>query len=319
MSLEYDYFYKINNGTGSDSLAEIDITEAKRRLRQQLQTSNHFDPAATRNGVTQGFVVTASDSYYKYKIEALPDEELHVGDMIVTHGEHWIVVNTRVASPYQTIGLMWLCNHLFRWQNGTSRIVERWGVLDSGVYSSTRDGDKTVMTADKQYKIYLPSDEDTRMLHVNKRFATEIVYNQELDQILNVFEVTGFDSVSRSYGSGGHLLILNARSADYIADRDNLAERICDYIAPGSDPGPTGDLQINGSHTIRIGSQRTYTVDITHPVWTMTASAGVTSNTSEDGALTVCAAFSEDLVGTVVSISVTDGTNTGALDVEVVT
>jgi len=130
--------------------------------------------------------------------------------------------------------------------------------------------------------------------------------------------VTGFDSVSRSYGDGGHLLILNARSADYIPERDNLEERICDYIAPGEAPGPIGDLTISGSYTLKIGGRRTYSADCDAPEWSFDCPDGVEAYVFEDGTLMLEAAFLEDLVGSTVQLSVTDGAETGTLEVEVV-
>jgi len=318
MALSYEYFQAINNGVGSNSLVEIDIAESKRRLRQQLQGSNHYDPEATRNGVTQGLVVTASDSMHKYRVEALPDEELYAGDLIYTHDHYWIVIETRVASPYQTIGIMWLCNHLFRWQNGTSKIIERWGVLDSGVYSSTKDGDKTVETADKQYKIYLPRDNDTIKLYVDKRFATEVIYDQSLKEILNVYAITGVDPTSRSYGNNSHLLVLNARSDDYVAGRDNLTERICDYIAPTGAPYIDEPLIITGSTKIPIGSSRMYAVDCEDPVWFCDYPSGVHMYQFEDGSMMLKIDYNEELVGESFMVEATDGMSDGSLIVEVI-
>ena len=230
-------FKAIQNAVGVDTANEAKVREAKESLKRELITSVHF-MACKRNGEDQSFVVTPSEAYHKYEIEALPDEELYVGDEIECMGEHWIVVKTRVASPFQTIGLMWLCNYHFRWQNFTSDIIERWGVLDSGVYSTTRDGNGDLVTPDKQFKIYFPKDPDTQKLYIDKRLAVEVIYDSRGNEVLNVYRITGFDSISTSYGQGGHLLVLNARSEDYVPSRDSIEEMICDYIEPQPAPTP---------------------------------------------------------------------------------
>ena len=301
--LDYDYFLAINNGIGFSTLSEIDIAESRRRLREQLATSNHFDPAATRNGVTQGLVVTPSESYYKYEVEALPGDELYPGDIIYTAGEHWIVNRTRVASPYQTIGLMWLCNHLFKWQNGTSEVIERWGVLDPGVYSSTRDGDKTAMTADKQYKVYLPYDEDTAKLFIDKRLAVGVMYDRTLKQVLNVQRITGFDPVAWSYGNGAHLLVLNVRSDDFVSPTDSIEQMVCDYIAPDDTPPDVFDGHITGPSVIRLGGmQRGYTADYDVAEWSVTNLRGV-NYTVDGNTLTLSVEDIEELLGEEIAVT----------------
>ena len=296
--LAYQYFEAINNGIGMSSLNDITISEGKRNLREALMTSVHYDSNATRNGIRQGLVVTASDSYYKYKVEALPGDDLFVGDVIYSHGEYWIVVKTRVASPFQTIGLMWLCNCLFRWQNGTSKIIYQWGVLDSGVYSTTKDGDETVKTADKQYKIYLPKNNDTQKLYIDKRLATEYLYDSNYQKILSVYAVTGYDAISSNYGHGGHLLVLNARSDDYVAGKDNLELMICDYIPQDADDGPSLDGIITGYPTLRIGTTRRYAADFDVIEWSLSEDAPSTVEIHAEGnEALVTVALSDDAIG----------------------
>lgn len=341
--LQYRYFEAINGAIGSDSLVEADIAEGQRSLREELMTSVHYDGEALRNGNPQGFVITASDSYYKYKIEALPGDELYVGDVIYSHGEHWVVVKTRVASPFQTIGLMWLCNCLFRWQNGTPRIIQQWGVLDSGVYSTTKDGNETVKTADKQYKIYLPYNEDTSKIFIDKRFATEKMYDSHLNEILSVYAITGYDAISSSYGHGGHLLVLNARSDDYVKEKDNVDLMVCDYIAPIDDDDTTfisvdgvhiaGDENwnpiayrlpvpggvISGYPTMRIGATRRYCANFEVAGWELRdAPSGVAIDPTGNECL-VTLALQDDLIGTIFSVCAVDAEeNESLMKVEVI-
>ena len=309
--IEKDYFRKIQNQYGLDSVNAAVVAEGKMSLRDELMTSVHY-VVGKRNGVDQGFVVTPSEAYHKYEIEALPDEELYVGDEIECFGEHWIVVKTRVGSPFQTIGLMWLCNYKFRWQNHTPTIIERWGVLDSGVYSTTRDGNGDLVTPDKQFKIYFPKDEDTKKLYIDKRLACEVIYDKRGEEILNVYRITGYDSVSTSYGQGGHLLVLNARSEDYVPERDSISEMICDYITPDKPAPPqpedpeapeTTVYEIAGPKRVHLGSQREYSVAFADPVWTVACGAGEITHTESNGVLTLKIPNDEDLIGETVQLT----------------
>ena len=314
--IDLGYFRLIQNQNGLDSAVAATIRDAKASLREELQTSVHY-MVGKRNGVEQGFVVTPSESYYKYEIEALPDESLFVGDEIEVMNEHWIVVKTRVASPFQTIGLMWLCNYKFRWQNFTPDIIERWGVLDSGVYSTTRDGNGDLVTPDKQFKIYFPKDPDTAKLFIDKRLAVEVIYDSTGAEVLNVYRITGYDSVSSSYGQGGHLLVLNARSEDYVPGRDSIEEMICDYIEPAPEP-PVQEGTIDGKAKIHVGKSRTYIADFDVDTWSIvTELAGVTllpdGNTAK-----LYVALEDDLVGEIVTLVAEGGGILATLDVEVI-
>lgn len=316
--LHYEYFQAINGAVGADSLNDADIAATQLSLREELMSSPHYDKDAKRNGVPQGFVITASDSYQKYKIEALPGEDLFPGDMIETFGETWIVVKTRVASPFQTIGLMWLCNCEFRWQNGTKDIICQKGVLDSGVYSTTKDGDATIMTADKQFKIYLPLNLQTERIYIDKRFATNRMYNNLGEMILAVQEITGYDPVSNSYGAGSHLLVLNSRSADYIKGVDNLELMICDYIgedAPQPEPSDVGT--IDGKTTIRLGTQRTYTADFEVATWDVAPHLPGVSFSVDGNEMTLHTDTTDELIGEVLCVSASNAAGVASLYVEV--
>lgn len=309
-------FKAIQNATGVDTENAARIREAKESLRRELMTSVHF-MACTRNGHEQSFVVTPSEAYHKYEIEALPDEPLFVGDEIECMNEHWIVVKTRVASPFQTIGLMWLCNYKFRWQSFTPDIVERWGVLDSSVYSTTRDGDGNLVTPDKQFKLYFPKDADTAKLFIDKRLAVEVIYDASGKEVLNVYRITGYDSVSSSYGQGGHLLVLNARSEDYVPSRDSIEEMICDYIAP-SDTQPEWDGNISGPSQIRAGKTRSYTADFDVETWSLESDLPGLALTPDGNTAALSVDLGDDLIGEIVTLVATGAIGVAKLDVEVI-
>lgn len=321
MSIPIEYFRAIQNQRGLSSMNEAVIADAKMSLRDELITSVHY-MQCKRNGVDQSFIVTPSEAYHKYEIEALPDEPLFVGDEIECMGEHWIVVKTRVGSPFQTIGLMWLCNYKFRWQSFSPEIIERWGVLDSGVYSTTRDGNGALVTPDKQFKIYFPKDPDTAKLHIDKRLAVEVLYDQSGKEILNVYRITGYDSISTSYGQGGHLLVLNARSDDYVPNRDSIEEMICDFIAEEPVP-PVHSGTITGSSSIRAGMSRTYTADFTVTQWSVAPEVSDVRIKTDGNTAVLSVALSDDMIGLTITLYA-DGLNdaeepvSATCDVEVI-
>lgn len=242
------------------------IAYAKRDFERQVVDNPGYVGQATRNGKPQRFLVTRSDVTYKSTITAYPDEDLVPGDIVEFEGQHWIIYQTRVTNAIQISGIAWLCNHKFRFQTFSSEIHERWGVLDNGVYSTTRTSDSTVMTLDMQYKIYLPADEVTEKIYEDQRFATDTWVDKNGIPILLTYGVTGRDRIARSYGENSHLLILNARSTSYNPETDNYEEMICDYISPDDEPivdsTPPAAYRIDGRNYIRIGSSRAYYVSL---------------------------------------------------------
>lgn len=259
MVADISYFRAIHGALNSKSAQDTLRRDVRRARTKDYAGSIGYIPDATRNGVIQPIVATTTDAPNKYNILAMPGDQLSVGDILEFYGEHWIVVDIKSVDVVNLIGVAMQCNHLFRWQNFTPDIVERWGVLDSGVYSTTLKSGNQLTVTDKQYKIYLPFDDDTEKLYIDKRIATEIAYDKHGDKILVVYELTGRDSISESYGEGGHLLVMNARSSsDYNPLVDNIDLMICDYIDPNNfniNPAPSPlSCSIDGRDTIRAGA-----------------------------------------------------------------
>lgn len=275
-----------------------------------------------RNGILRSskFVIKHIGKY-KYNITTMPGDELYPGDIIEANGEHYIVVQTRSESPVYILGLAWLCNVKFRFQNWSSTIIERWGVLDSGVYSTTTGTDGTITYLKRQFKIYMPSDDDTDKIYIDKRLAVGTMYDQYGNEILEAYVITGRTKFGKGgYGEGAHLLEMNAKSSEEVSVKDNVELLICDYIAPDDDEEEeTTELlecAITGRATIRLGKSRTYTgvfydsdgneTTIDNPVWRVDAEAGVTYE--PDGSnCTVIVPDDENMIGAEIRIVLGDG------------
>lgn len=234
-----NYFRAIHGAIGAQSAEETLQREVRKDRAEDYTTSIGYIHDALRNGEIQPIVAKTTNSPNRYNIIAMPGDPLAVGDILEFYGEHWIVVDIRSVDVVSLIGVAMQCNHLFRWQNWSPEIVERWGVLDSGVYSTTLSEEEKITLTHKQYKIYLPFDEDTAKLYLDKRIITEVAYDKNGERIPVVYKITGRDSISESYGKGGHLLVLNAESSsDYNKLKDNLDLMIAEYIAPEEEPTP---------------------------------------------------------------------------------
>ena len=298
-----------------DTPHQRQITQAKDDFYREA-IKNPAYHKALRNGVEQDFLITRSETPEKYKIVAFPDDELNVGDEIEVFGEHWIVYQVRVENTLQKNGIIWLCNHKFRWQNFSPTIIEKWGVLDSGVYSTTIKGEAEVRYKDKQFKIILPLDDETKKLYIDKRLAVDKVYDRFENEILNVYKITGYDSVGESFGAGGHLLILNIRSDEFNRETDNINELLCDYISgDNNNEIPDGLLScyIEGKNKIRVGSKRIYTayfetenIGSVVAKWDVIVPDNSITYLTNDSTLTILIPDKEELIGKSIKIRLTD-------------
>lgn len=291
----YAAWVQLNGTTEKDRT----VNSAKKDFVASVKEHPGYISDAKRNGVSQTFLITRSNEMYKSNIVAMPDESLDIGDIIEAFGQHWIVYQMRENSSVTRSGLLWLCNHLFRFQNHDGQIIERYGVLDRGVFSSTIGGDVEINFPDQQYRVYLPYDGETKKIFIDTRFAIGTMYNARGEEILDVYRVTAINHVAQSYGDGGHLLTLSCRGDIYNEATDNLALQICDYIVPTptpptpTPPTPAKTCSIEGRSTIRTGGSRTYKATFVdehgdpvtgiQPVWTVApTSASMHLTTDED-------------------------------------
>lgn len=323
--------YRNSLAVRGNSARERAINQAYEDFERSVVDHPSYQADCLRNGVPQRFLIQRDTTMYRAEIVAFPGEDLFPGDIVECFGEHWICYQTSVASSIQTVGTLWLCNHLFRWQNGTSDIIECWGVLDSGVYSTTKTSGYEVNTPDVQYKIYLPIDEATKRLYVDKRIATNVRFDANGKEILEVYRLTRVDLTSQAYGKGAHLMLLNARSDDYVAEHDNIAERICDFIDPHEAVGPLTppdsdpallDATISGRSSVRIGGSRVYSTNISEDaVWSYSPVTDGVALSVEEGGVRLSAEARDELIGVVLTLTVCDSAgayNPAHYDVEVI-
>lgn len=297
------------------------VNHLKAAFLENIVENPGYEAHAKRNGVEQPMLFTRGEVRYKVNVTMMPGDDICPGDIVEAYGEHWICTETRVIDTIQKTGLLWLCNYEFKWQNFSPEIHTSYGVLDSGVYSTTKNGDEQLQYLDKQYKIYLPFNEETEKIFVDKRIATGYAYDTHGNQIMTVYSITGVDYTSRSYGQGAHLLILNARSSAYNASTDNLEFGICDYIdsVPVVPCAKKLDCFIKGRGYLRTGGKCTLKpefldeydepIEGIEPVWTVVGEVPVGITLEDDGENIVLKATKQSYVGSSLVVTLTDKNN----------
>lgn len=263
------------------------------------------------------FIIQRSESYNKVKVVSFPDEPLYSGDILQCDNEMLIVTATYLLNDVQTVGIAWISNLNLRFQNGTSDIIEIPAALDDGTYSTTVGSEKNIQYLNKKMRIYVPYNDDTKKIFIDKRLAIEVTNDKYFNPQLVVYKVVGINHSSVSFGKGSHLLELTIDSDTYSPSNDNIDEMICDYISPTDAPNPTQKLkcEIKGRPTVLLNNYRIYTPifydennqEVTNivPLWTLSELNGITSEII-DNKLKIVVNDNEDFIGSVVTLTLQD-------------
>jgi hypothetical protein len=309
---------------GASGLTPYDraVNKGKHDLSLYGKSNPDYKRDAKRNGVVQPMIFTRSGDEHCYNVICMPGDVVWAGDLIDAFGEKYLVIEARPDATTHMVGKMMECNHLFRFQNFDSTIIERWGIIDQSGYSSTVRGTNQVQTSEEQVAIYLPYDKDTEKIYVDKRLSSHIGYDQTGRKILNSYKVTSCSPNTRAFNAQDHLLMLKAVRSVYSESTDNIDLQICDYISESATPTPvTPDpallkCEITGKPSILLGRSKTFsgvfyasdgtTVDTSiSAVWTFPEIKGVVF-TPTGNQLRVSVQNQDSLIGTSMDISLSD-------------
>lgn len=313
--------YKGYLGVNGSDLRERNICNSKEDMRRTAVNSPDYHPNALRNGIRQPMLFTRGGENHQYNIICMPDDELFAGDLIDAFGEKWLVMEARADATTHKTGRMMQCNHLFRFQNFSSDIVEVWGIIDQSGYSSTITGTNQMQKSEEQVAMYLPYNEDTAKLYVDKRLASHIGYDQTGNIILNTYRITSMNPDANSFNRCDHLLTVKAIRDVYSESSDNVELMICDYITPVEYPAGQPDskllpCRIQGKPELMLSRTRTlaplfYQSDGVTPaesataVWTCPEVSGITFEINNNRLL-MRASNDSSLIGTAFEVMLSD-------------
>ena len=314
----YEVYKTYLGGSGMTRYQRI-VENARNDLLSHAQDNPDYHGDTKRNGIDQPFILTRGGEQFTYNMICLPGDDLYAGDIIDAFDEKWIVMEARADATTHKTGVMHQCNHLFRFQNFTSDIVERWGYIDQSGYSSQVTGTNQMQKAEEQFAIYMSYDDKTAKIFVDKRIASHVGYDKFGRKILVTFKVTSAAPNTFSYNKGDHLLGIKVIRDVYSETTDNLEEGICDYIAPGSNTSepsiPNLACYIDGAPKLLLGRSRTYRavflnnagqpVDDIEAVWNLPPLDGITYM-ADGNTVKVSASREDSLIGSEIVLGLSD-------------
>ena len=213
-----------------------------RQARDDFAEGAQYNPAyavATIGANEISILLRSGDNAYMKMFNAAYDSGILVGDVLAINGTHYMCTELSNADDVTLRGSLYECNLMLRFQLGTSAIVERWSIFDSGVYSTTLAETPKGQVGDTQFKLLLPYDSYTCKLQRDKRLATEVLYHVSSTPTLRCYRVTSNDSKASDFGHG-KILELKLREDQFAPSKDNVELLICDYIATTAPAGTSG-------------------------------------------------------------------------------
>lgn len=305
----------LGDGIGSDERS-IAINQSVSNLADGMESSPSYQKNAKVDGVT-----TPMMAYRKSELEgeivALPGSDICTGDYVECLGAKWIVTELYEDEVGNLNGTIWKCNCELRFQNRSSHIYSRNCVVDDGTYSK-KSTDPTVYVMNNTYKIYVPIDEATKRLYVDKRLSVGEIFSAEGTTVLEVYKIIGLDLIARNFGAGSHLAVLTVQRDVFNPETDSLEQGVCDVYVDAEvvdTPTSVGSCNVVGRDSIRIGTSRRYSatfadmdgdlVNGINAVWLVEAPDDI-SWVIEGGICVVSVPLKYDLVGEIISIKLSD-------------
>ena len=264
---------------GADPKEQISH-RTRRRIWQLSNTNPSFKTVMFDDKFERQLAIISqqkNDSRVK-TVCAMPHEKIFEGQIFTWNKSHWLITEVDVDSDLYMRGTAHWCNLLLRWQNEKAEIIERW------CYSSVNTSDgkavgNIINLTDGYYKLYLPLDEETRKLNINKRFLIDIDNTKP-----TAYELIGRDVITSIFDEEAQhgVIIINVEKSERADDRDNYELMIADYfeIEPDRTVGVKSSIEYGDTPNIKAGGYYKSFIPhfyndageeiINNPVWNVT-------------------------------------------------
>lgn len=192
------------------------------------------------------------------RIGLFPRGTVKAGMYIFFENVYWLIDGYPGTQGIYEKATMVLCQYCLRWQNAIGEIIERWcNITSASKYDVGENGNNSIIFTTNNYTIKIPSDEETLYLDEMRVFI-----DKKNNFPTKVFKLTRNDDVLCNYGDKYHgsILCFIATKTELNLNTDNQSLRICDYHNSESNNLINFEAVINGSHEIRIGRRRIWTV-----------------------------------------------------------
>ena len=245
--INWDLYAKQLQHKGMTSRDRI-ISREKEALIAQFEKA----PSAKNtlvDGELKKMIVSSTQALNEKTFVLMPGDTIKIGDIVVWENLHWLVVELDFDNTIAYKGRIAQCNRQIRWQNpATKDIIERWCLMTKPYTSNVTNGTQ-VSVSNREYKVQIPYDDETKLVDLDKRFMLELINGRP-----RTYNCTSVDQQTNVYQDlENGFIVWNLSQDEACHPNDNVDLMVCDYVQGDGDQENPNIYMISGMDVLRAG------------------------------------------------------------------
>lgn len=305
--INWDLYAKQLQHKGMTSRDRI-ISREKEALIAQFEKA----PSAKNtlvDGELKKMIVSSTQALNEKTFVLMPGDTIKIGDIVVWENLHWLVVELDFDNTIAYKGRIAQCNRQIRWQNPVTKdIIERWCLMTKPYTSNVTNGTQ-ISVSNREYKVQIPYDDETKLVDLDKRFMLELINGKP-----RTYSCTSVDQQTNVYQDlENGFIVWNLSQDEAGRPGDNAELMICDYVEPEENLPSSVKASITGMDVLRAGlGEFEYTLDSESDVdvvsWHISVQDEMREyiHMSESGIHSVYLSAAVQAIGALIEIYVTD-------------
>ena len=305
--INWDLYAKQLQHKGMTSRDRI-ISREKEALIAQFEKA----PSAKNtlvDGELKKMIVSSTQVLNEKTFVLMPGDTIKIGDIVIWENLHWLVVELDFDNTIAYKGRIAQCNRQIRWQNPVTKdIIERWCLMTKPYTSNVTNGTQ-ISVSNREYKVQIPYDDETKLVDLDKRFMLELINGKP-----RTYSCTSVDQQTNVYQDlENGFIVWNLSQDEAGRPGDNAELMICDYVEPEENLPSSVKASITGMDVLRAGlGEFEYTLDSESDVdvvsWHISVQDEMREyiHMSESGIHSVYLSAAVQAIGALIEIYVTD-------------
>lgn len=230
---DINYYKKIQNAYGSNSLKQTTLREAKMHVNNDFKNSLNWERSEI-DGHEQEVLITRGENATVKKIKSRPNEHIKLGALVKWAHTYWLVTKMDYDDQLHSSGVMNQCNVILKWQLADRTIVSEYGVAeDATKYGTGITNTVYLQIGEFSIKVKVPLNEQTLAIKRDQRFLIGYAGNGFKPQAFitsRINQVTGTYALNmdNSVLSDGYIEITMLED-QFRPGKDNVEYGIADY------------------------------------------------------------------------------------------
>lgn len=243
--INWDLYAKQLQHKGMTSRDRI-ISREKEALIAQFEKA----PSAKNtfvDGELKKMIVSSTQVLNEKTFVLMPGDTIKIGDIVVWENLHWLVVELDFDNTIAYKGRIAQCNRQIRWQNPVTKdIIERWCLMTKPYTSNVTNGTQ-ISVSNREYKVQIPYDDETKLVDLDKRFMLELINGKP-----RTYSCTSVDQQTNVYQDlENGFIVWNLSQDEACHPNDNVDLMVCDYIQGDNDAVNPNIYVIDGMDVLR--------------------------------------------------------------------